>query len=213
MAALAGGAGALQKALDTAIEGGEYQWALQLTDWLLRLQPENSAVLEARIEALTRLGEVAGNPNARHYYLMSALELRDGTRFAPIAQGTPEMLRAIPMRSVMDAMAASLRAEQALDRNEKVVLRFTDLQQSWTLWLRRGVLEAVPEELEGAAIVVSLDSLIWKQMLGRILNPAVAMAQHMDFVEGGAIGLGRFMLLFQPVRAAPEPAPFATVGL
>ena len=50
-------------------------------------------------------------------------------------------------------------------------------------------------------------------MLGRILNPAVAMAQHMDFVEGGAIGLGRFMLLFQPVRAAPEPAPFATVGL
>jgi len=33
-------------------------------------------VKEARVRALTALGEAEANPNARHYYLMSAIELR-----------------------------------------------------------------------------------------------------------------------------------------
>ena len=75
------------------------------------------------------------------------------------------------------------------------------------------MLEPVPELHEDVEILVEVDSLIWKKMLGRQIGPAVAIAQHMDFVEGGAIGFSRFMLLFRPAREAPEPAPLATVGL
>lgn len=213
MATLAGGASAMGEQLEEAIAAGEWQWALQLSDWLLRLDPKDRAVLDARIEALTRLGEGASNPNARHYYLMSALELRDGRRFEPISSGTDEMIRAIPMATIMNALATNLAAEETFDMERKVGVRFTDSGEAWTLWLRRGVLEPVPELHEDVEILVEVDSLIWKKMLGRQIGPAVAIAQHMDFVEGGAIGFSRFMLLFRPAREAPEPAPLATVGL
>ncbi len=210
---LAGGAAALKNRLQEALERKEYQWVLQLSDWLLRLAPDDAAVREARVLALTGLGEAATNPNARHYYLMSALELRDGRRLKAVNSGTPEMLRAIPMNTIMDALATNLRAEDALDMDRKVVLRFTDTGEAWTLWVRRGVLETIPTASPDAEIDLSVDSLVWKQMLGRQLSPAVAIAKHMTFTRGGALGFTRFMLLFRPVRDAPEPAPLAAVGL
>ncbi len=210
---LAGGAAALKNRLQEALERKEYQWVLQLSDWLLRLAPDDAAVREARVLALTGLGEAATNPNARHYYLMSALELRDGRRLKAVNSGTPEMLRAIPMNTIMDALATNLRAEDALDMDRQVVLRFTDTGDAWTLWVRRGVLETIPTASPDAEIDLSVDSLMWKQMLGRQLSPAVAIAKHMTFTRGGALGFTRFMLLFRPERDAPEPAPLAAAGL
>lgn len=211
--ALAGGAGVLKTRLSDALAAGENQWALQLSDWLLRVQPADEAVRQQRVEALTRLGERAANPNARHYYLMSALELRDGLRLKPVIAGTPAMLRAIPMESIMSALATNLRAEDTLKMNRKVVIHFSDTGEAWTLWVRRGVLETIPAVSADAEIELTVDSLVWKQMLSRQMNPAVAIAKHMDFSEGGAVSFTRFMLLFRPVRQAPEPAPLAAVGL
>lgn len=71
----------------------------------------------------------------------------------------------------------------------------------------------MPRALSEPDIVVAVDSLIWKQMLGRQISPVVAIARHMDFRVGSSIGLTRFLLLFDPLREAPEPAPLATVGL
>ena len=73
MAELAGGADALRERFRGALQAGQWQWALELSDHLLRLQPSDREVVDGRVRALTALGEAASNPNARHYYLMSAL--------------------------------------------------------------------------------------------------------------------------------------------
>jgi len=210
---LAGGVEALKQQLDTALSAGEEQWGLQLSDWLLRVVPEDATVRQQRVTALTRLGERATNPNARHYYLMSALELRDGRRLKPVSAGTPEMLRSIPMESIMTALATNLRAEDSLQMNRKVVIRFPDIEQAWTLWVRRGVLETIPAAHDDPEIDVTVDSVVWKQMLSRQISPAVTIAKDMQFTRGGAVSFSRFMLLLRPVREAPEPAPFAAQGL
>lgn len=211
MAELAGGQDELGDQLQQAVEEGEYQWALRLSDWVLRLEPDNAPAMQARIEALTRRGEAETNPNSRHYYLMSALELRDDSRFAPISSGSEAMLRALPMPVVMNALATNLRAEEVLDAERRVGVSFTDTGEAWTIWVRRGVAEMVPRLLDDLEIHMNVDSLVWKQMLGRQLNPAVALTK-MDFEKGGRIGFSRFMLLFKPPREAPEPAPFAALN-
>lgn len=208
---LAGGADAMKEQLGAALKAGEEQWALQLSDWLLRVLPDDATVRQQRVTALTRLGERASNPNARHYYLMSALELRDGRRLKAVSTGTPAMLRSIPMESIMTALATNLRAEDTLQMDRKVVIRFSDTGEAWTLWVRRGVLETIPAASADAEIDLTVDSLIWKQMLSRQISPAVAIAREMQFDRGGVVGFSRFMLLFRPVREAPEPAPFAAL--
>ena len=67
------------------------------------------------------------------------------------------------------------------------------------------MLPRLEDDLE---IHVKVDSLLWKQMLGKVVAPVTALAK-MDFEEGGRIGMGRFLLLFKPSREAPEPAPLA----
>lgn len=208
MAELAGGKAKLRRQLLSAVEEEQYQWALQLSDWVLRLDAGDEEAMAARVEALTRLGEAASNPNARHYYLMSALELRDATRFTPISSGSEAMIRALPMDVIMNALATNLHAEDVLDVERRVGLSFTDTGEEWTIWVRRGVAETVPTLLDDLEIHVKVDSLTWKQMLGKQINPAVALAR-MEFEQGGRIGLSRFLLLFKPSREAPEPAPLA----
>lgn len=213
MAALAGGEDALQKQLQSAAENEDWQWALQLSDWMLRLQPESQPAREARVQALLALGEAASNPNARHYYLTSALEFDQGLRLKPVNSGSIDMVRALPMHTVMNALATNLKAEKVLDVETRVGLEFTDTGEAWTLWLRRGVLEPVPELLPDLDMKVQTQALIWKQMLGKQINPAVAIARHMEFSQGNAVSFTRFLSWFLPEREAPEPAPLAEIGL
>ena len=174
-------------------------------------QSQHVTSIPDAVAALTALGEAAANPNARHYYLMSAAELRDGLRLAPINSGSDAMIAQLPMAVVMDALATNLRAEDVLDVEQRVALHFPDTGDAWTLWLRRGVLEPVPALLDERDLLVEVDSLVWKKMLGGQVNPALAIAKDMTFVEGGRVAFARFLKHFEPVRAAPEPAPLAAV--
>lgn len=212
LAELAGGAPALHQHLDRALESEQWQWALQLSDTLLRLDAEDARALQARIESLIALGERSSNPNARHYYLMSALELRDGLRLAPLQTGTEAMMRAIPTVTVLEALSVNLRAEDSLDRIQRVGFSFPDQDEHWTLTVRRGVTELQPGLASELDIHARVDSLIFKQMLGRQINAALAIARDFEFPVGNGATFARFMLLFKPTRAAPEPAPLAALS-
>lgn len=209
MADLAGGLDGLRSKLREAHQQQQWQWALTLSDHLLRLQPDSDEVLRMRVDALVALGSAASNPNERHYYLMSAAELRDGLRLAPIQSGSDQMLRAIPLRSIFDALAVNLQAEKVLDSEQRVGLSFTDIDQQWTLVIRRGVLEVVPELLPGLDIHAQVDSLIFKKLLSRQINGPLAIARDFDFPVGNGAAFAKFMLLFRPPTDAPVPAPFA----
>src|SRR6185369_9776005 len=114
MAQLAGGEAGLAKNLDDAVAASDWQWALQVSDYVLRLHPDDAHAKEQRVKVLTALGEAEANPNARHYYLMSALELRDG-RTVPdqVVKPTPDMLREMPLAAFFNGMAVNLDAQAA----------------------------------------------------------------------------------------------------
>src|SRR3546814_11531466 len=79
---------------------------LQLSDYVLRVAPDRADVRDARIKALRALGAADSNPNARHWYQVSAGELAGDYELpARIVKPTPAMLARMPLARVFDGMA------------------------------------------------------------------------------------------------------------
>ncbi|MEQ1439367.1 alkyl sulfatase dimerization domain-containing protein [Fontimonas sp. SYSU GA230001] len=201
MVELAGGVEALAERIDAAERAGEHQWALQLSDYLLRVQPDHAGGKQARIAALRALGEAEANPNARHWYLMSAGELAgEFTLPGRIVTPTPAMLARMPVARFFDGMAVHLDAEASADTVTAVGFEFTDSGERYTYIVRRGVSEVVPELRPDADIVVRVSAQVFKEMLARLRNPALTIAGDFEVVKGGKLGFVRFMRLFVPVE-------------
>ncbi len=207
MANLAGGIDALAKQVTEAEAAGRHQWALQLSDYVLRLQPEHAAVRAARIDALRALGAVEANPNARHWYLMSAREL-NGEFTLPnrILTPTPEMLAQMPLARFFDGMAVNLDADAAADTVIAVAFEFSDRDERYTYLIRRGASEVVPELRGDADIVVRVSAQAFKEMLAQLRNPAVSLVRDFEVTHGSKLGFAKFMRLFQPAAVAEEAA-------
>lgn len=198
MAKLAGGVDALAKQVTDAEDAGDHQWALTLSDHVLRLQPDHAAVKHARIAALRALGEREANPNARHWYLMSARELAGEFTLPKRAlTPTPEMLAQIPLPRFFDGMAVNLDAEAAADTVTAVGFEFTDSEERYTYIVRRGASEVVPEVSADADIVVRVSGQAFKEMLAQLRNPALSLVRDFEVTKGSKLAFAQFMRLFQ----------------
>ncbi len=72
---LAGGSGAVMKAVERARTEGDYQWALQLVDRLLHTGQGGGSAKALKAEILRKHAQAQINCPTRHYYIQSAREL------------------------------------------------------------------------------------------------------------------------------------------
>lgn len=72
MLEMAGGADGMLARARQALEGCEFQWAAELTDYVLAIDAANAAARQIKAAALSELGERQVNATARNYYLTSA---------------------------------------------------------------------------------------------------------------------------------------------
>ncbi len=77
VAKLAGGSDALLESASRALAADDDQWAAQLADHLLAIDPQNAAARQIKADALTKLAHTMVNATARNYYLTVARELHD----------------------------------------------------------------------------------------------------------------------------------------
>lgn len=207
--ALAGGPAAVRDAASAALRDDDPQWALELTDLLLLEDASDVTALNTRIEALKSRGSASINPNARHYYFSSALELEKGVRFEPYITPTDEMLAAIPLAYVFGSLPSNLRAEEVLDVDQRVGFTFDDTPEEWTVWIRRGVAEVRPQRMPDLDLHVHGDSLMFRKVLAGTAGPARTALLDFDFPEGNSLEFLAFLARFKRDAAAPEPAPLA----
>lgn len=80
MAKLAGGKDKLNEAARKALKNDDPQWAAQLADYLIALDPTANAPKLLKADALTALGYRTVTATARNYYLTVARELRDNAK-------------------------------------------------------------------------------------------------------------------------------------
>jgi alkyl sulfatase BDS1-like metallo-beta-lactamase superfamily hydrolase len=75
LVAMLGGKDAVARAVQEALGTGETQWALELSDLLLTLDPGNADMRQAKAQGLMTLGRQETSANGRHYYIAYANEL------------------------------------------------------------------------------------------------------------------------------------------
>ncbi|MDB4279238.1 alkyl/aryl-sulfatase [Paraglaciecola sp.] len=76
VAKLAGGVDGLLRKAEQAIIDKDFQWAAQLCDYVLSLEPLNKAAMISKADALSALADDILTATARNYYLSSAIQLR-----------------------------------------------------------------------------------------------------------------------------------------
>lgn len=72
---LAGGEDALLARAEDALDSGENQWAAELADYVLTLEPGHAEAKQIKGRALIALGEEQISANARNYYMTAAQQL------------------------------------------------------------------------------------------------------------------------------------------
>jgi alkyl sulfatase BDS1-like metallo-beta-lactamase superfamily hydrolase len=199
MVELAGGAAALDKQINAAIGRKDWQWALQLSGYALRVDARDQPAKTARITALRTLGAAETNPPARDWYFMASHELAGDVK-VPSREGrpTPAMLAGMPLSVFFDGMAVNLHAEDTLDSVTRVGFIFSDSDERYTYTVRRGVSEVTPGIADDVEMQVRVPTQVFKETLAGLRTPALAIASDFDMERGNKLGFVRFMQLFTP---------------
>ncbi len=197
MAALAGGEKDLLAKAKSALGNKEYQWALELADYLLVLDLENENAKDIRFQCLQALGENQSNPNARNYYLSQALEMKGQVNDGEVPR-PPAIVHTIPLASIFQAISVYLKAEDCLEFDQKAVFYFTDEKCYWSIHIRNGVAEVQPFAMENPDLEITTTAVIWKEIAAEIRSPTLAVASRKVKVKGGLNKFKKFMNLFLP---------------
>jgi len=199
MAELAGGVRKLREQAVAAAAEGHTQWALQLADNLLVIDAQDGIASDVRRQALLSLAEAEISANGRNYYLTQALE-QDGFK---ITQPDPfnitaKMLGDFPIAQFMQAMRVSLDSDKAAEEDTVIGFEFTDTGETFGIHVRKGIAEVTDGFPENPDASLKTDSLVWKEILAKRRNPAVAFASGDVDINGSIIDMLAFLSLFTP---------------
>ncbi len=192
---MGGGDAVVELAADYAGKG-DLRFAAELLDRLVFADPDHGAARQALAEIYERLAYGAENGTWRNFYLMGAHELRHGIDAAPATVGSAELLSALTVGQLLDAIAIRINGPEAWDVRLTIDWRFTDLGQTHRATLGNGVLthRMVGEGLAPADLTLELTKA---QMIG------VLFGAGLDGI--GAVGdLGAVGRLLEVVEF-PDP--------
>jgi alkyl sulfatase BDS1-like metallo-beta-lactamase superfamily hydrolase len=193
---LAGGEQALLDHAERAVAGEDYQWALELTDQLLQLNPESEEVRTLKASALKALGSRQIASTARNYYLTQALETEGKLHIGMMKIPDKRLLKKLQVADIFNAMAVKLIPEKSIDVNMVAGFRFPDTGEAFSVHVRRGVAEIQPQFPENPDIALTVDSTVWKEVATGFRNPVFALIKDVD-KEGGTLEIIKFLSLFK----------------
>jgi alkyl sulfatase BDS1-like metallo-beta-lactamase superfamily hydrolase len=125
-----------------AFEAADYRWAAEVVHKLVFADPDNTDGKELLADVYEQLGYQAEGPQWRGIYLTAALELREGIVHDDFSSASPDTVLAMPIDILFDYAAVHLNGPRAAEAELRIDYEFTDLGETWTMWIQRGVLNA-----------------------------------------------------------------------
>ena len=189
---LAGDWDSLFATAETAYSNGEFQWSLQLTDYLLKSKPDDTQAKLLRQSSLVALGNKESNPNSRYYYLSSAAELDKDYRPNDILLPNIEAIKKYPIESFMETLKVNVIPQKSIDKNIQLLFTFTNSTKSFSVFLRKGVLEIQPFMISGSSVQVTSTEEDLKSVLSGIKSLPIALVNGTLQVNGSRTDLLSF---------------------
>ena len=181
---LAGNWDSLFTTAEEAYLNGEFQWSLQLTDYLLKSKPGETKARLLRQSSLIALGNKESNPNSRYYYLSSAAELDKDYQPNDILLPNIEAIKKYPIESFMETLKVNVIPEKSIDKNIQLLFTFTNSTKAFSVFLRKGVLEVQPFLISGSSVQVTSTEEDLKAVLSGIKSLPIALVNGTLQVNG-----------------------------
>ena len=173
---------------------------MELSDLLLAVDTKNNKAKEIKSDAAEKLSMKQLASNDYYFYKTIAGELKDTFDVsATNNKVTPDQLRATPLKSIMRSLPVNLNAEKSLEINKTVMFEFNDLDQIFTIHVRKGVAQLINKQIINPDIVVKTNQQELKEIFAGLKNVAsisLAMTNGSIDVKGGKVKFLQFLGLF-----------------
>ncbi|NMO33443.1 MBL fold metallo-hydrolase [Streptomyces sp. GMY01] len=134
-----GGADAVLRRARDSYAAGDFRWVVQVVNHVVFADPGNAEARALQADALEQLGYGSENGTWRNFYLTGALELRDGPVGTPTVAASPDIMRALTLDQLLDALAIRVDGPRSWDADLAIRFRAPDADPI-DLRLRNGVL-------------------------------------------------------------------------
>lgn len=165
-----------------AFHAADYRWAADILHKLVFADPDNTAARELQADAYEQMGYQAEGPQWRGIFLTAALELREGSQPPPFTTASSDSILAMPIDILFDFVSVHIIGAKASEVNLRIDLEFSDHDETWTMWVQRGVLNARRGASDAPQLTVSGPKAA---LVSVLLKPDSAGA----LVEKGAVTL------------------------
>jgi len=191
----------LNDAAKNALKNREFQWAMELADILLALNPDDESSKKIKAQAAESFSYTQTASNDYYYYQTVAGELRGEIDvYANSNKVTPAQLSRTPMKTIFNSIPVNLNADKSLEVDKKVLFTFTDLEQVFRIHIRRGVAELTYASQNDEELLIKTDQQSLKEIFAGLKSvPSISLmlAKNEIEVEGGKIEFLKFLSLFQ----------------
>jgi alkyl sulfatase BDS1-like metallo-beta-lactamase superfamily hydrolase len=198
-----GGRDAVLEEAHGAFAAGDPQFTAELTSYLIRVDRDDQAARSLKAAAFRTMGYAARNASWRGFYLTGARVLDRTLDLDPLykligrVMGNPEALRRMPACTQVELLPLRLKAEEAHEVTASIGLHFTDVDERFSVEIRRGV--AVVARGVPAAVVATARGP--RESIGPLLlgtsSPQDALSTPGLDVEGSRDELVAFMDRFE----------------
>ncbi len=162
-----GGSDAIMERAGGDFEAGNYRWVSEALKHVVFAEPDNQPAKLLLADALEQLGYQSEAGPWRSVYLQGAFELRNGIPdFATQGTASPDVIRAMPPEMLFDYLAVRLNGEKAAGADIGLNMEFTDLDETYGLTVRNGVLNHGPALGEPDATITLAKSTLDAVQLG-----------------------------------------------
>ncbi len=188
-----GGAEAVINRAREDLDRGQYRWVAEVMNHVVMAEPEN---IEARVllaDTYEQLGYQAESGPWRNFYLSGAYELRHGVPESSPARMNENMVRAMPLENLFQALAVRLNGPKAEGKKFAFNLFFTDIEKSYLMSVENAVLNFFQgRQSPNPTAEMRLSSLNFKRMMTGLDNPANLIAGGSLELKGDITALAEF---------------------
>jgi alkyl sulfatase BDS1-like metallo-beta-lactamase superfamily hydrolase len=206
---LMGGRKTVMKAAKRAYADDDYQWAAELATYLIRIDKEDTGARDLKANAFRELGYASMNINWRNWYLTSAKELEgvldaslDAKKMASIFM-PPDIVTELPASVSINSWSSRLKAENALSTDMSAGFVFTDLDERYSLTIRRGVCQFDDYLVDDNDIVLTLTKAVYDRILLGTTSFEEAVTSGDATLRGELPQLQLFLSHFEPAGSSP----------
>lgn len=162
-----GGADAAVAEAQRYFDDDDLRFTAELLNHVVFAVPDHAPARELLALTYTRLGHGSENGTWRNFFLVGAMELREGITPQPISLGSGDLLLALTIEQIFDSIAIRIDGPKAWGERFAIDWHLTDLDERWRTSLSNGVF--VPEA-DPPSGDVNLTVTLTKAQLLRLLG-------------------------------------------